>query len=103
MIGYLGPEGSFTHQALSVLIVKKGFSEKEIISFQNITQVIEAVSSGKLKYGLVPVENSIEGAVGETLDQLIKTSQKVTINHEIIIPIEHCLITKTKKLTEIKK
>lgn len=102
MIGYLGPEGSFTHQALSSYFerVKK---KDEIVSFQTISQVIDAVNSGKVHRGIVPVENSIEGSVGETLDALIRASQKVTINYEVIIPIEHCLITKIKNLNDVKK
>ena len=102
MIGYLGPEGSFTHQALSYFLNKTNRTEN-ISSFQTISQVIDSVSSGKIQSGVVPVENSIEGSVGETLDQLIRTSQKVTINYEVIIPIEHCLITKTKNLNDVKK
>lgn len=101
MIGYLGPEGSFTHLAFIE------YSKKNTVlksgPFQTIAQVIEAVNSGKIEKGIVPIENSIEGSVGETLDQLIRTSQKVTINAEIIIPIEHCLITKKKNLNEVKK
>ena len=102
MIGYLGPEGSFTHQALSKFLSKINKRE-DISSFQTISQVIDSINSGKIQSGIVPIENSIEGSVGETLDQLIRASQKVTINHEVIIPIEHCLITKTKQLTEVKK
>ena len=103
MIGYLGPEGSFTHQALSVYLSKLGKQKSQIVSFQTISQVVDAINSGKIISGVVPVENSIEGSIGETLDQLIRTSQKVTINHEIIIPIEHCLITRVKKINEVKK
>lgn len=103
MIGYLGPEGSFTHQALIeyLTLIKK--KDEEITSFQTITQIVDAVNSGRLKSGITPIENSIEGGVGEILDQLIRTSQKVTINHEVIIPIEHCLITRKKNLQEVKK
>ena len=102
MIGYLGPEGSFTHQALSQFLNKLNKKEN-IFSFQTISQVIDSISSGKIQSGIVPIENSIEGSVGETLDQLIRTSQKVTINYEVIISIEHCLITKTKNLNDVKK
>ena len=102
MIGYLGPEGSFTHQALSSFFAKVKKKE-EIISFQTISQVIDSVNSAKVQRGIVPVENSIEGAVGETLDALIRASQKVTINYEVIISIEHCLITRTKNLNDVKK
>ena len=83
MIGYLGPEGSFTHQALSVYISK--LKQKDsILPFQTISQIIDSVSMGKVSSGIVPMENSIQGSVWETLDQLIKTSQKVTINSEVI-------------------
>ncbi len=102
MIGYLGPEGSFTHQALSQFLNKTNKKEN-ICSFQTISQIIDSINSGKVQSGIVPIENSIEGSVGETLDQLIRASQKVTINYEVIIPIEHCLITRTKNLNEIKK
>ena len=102
MIGYLGPEGSFTHQALLEYLSK--LKKKETIEpFQTINQIIDSVSSGKIKSGIVPIENSIQGSVWETLDQLIKTSQTVTINYEIVIPIHHCLITRSKNLADIKK
>ncbi len=103
MIGYLGPEGSFTHQALNAYVDKHDIKNVQISSYQTISQVIDSINSGKIESGIVPIENSIEGSVGETLDQLIRASQKVTINAEVIIPIEHCLITKNKRLTEIKK
>lgn len=102
MIGYLGPEGSFTHQACNQYLFKTG-KKSDITSFPTITQIVDAVNSGKIEMGICPIENSIEGGVGEILDQLIKTSQKVIINYEIVIPIEHCLITKNKTLKEIKK
>lgn len=102
MIGYLGPEGSFTHQALNTYR-SKVHSSDDILSFQTITQIIDSINSGKIQSGIVPIENSIEGGIGEVLDQLVKSSQKVTINHEVIIPIEHCLITKSRNLSEIKK
>lgn len=102
MIGYLGPEGSFTHQALFVYCTYKTKYSSKIISFKTISQIIENVSNGKIESGFIPMENSLEGSVGETLDGLLKTSQKVTINHEVIISIEHCLLTKAKKLSDIK-
>ena len=102
MIGYLGPEGSFTHQALSQFLSRTNKKE-EILSFQTISQVIDSIGSGKVKSGIVPIENSIEGSVGETLDALIRASQKITINQEVIIPIEHCLITRIKNLNDVKK
>ena len=102
MIGYLGPEGSFTHQALLTYLEKKK-GNNDIVPLQTISQIIDSVSNGQIQGGIIPIENSIQGSVWETLDQLIKTSQTVTINHEVVIPIEHCLITKAKNLQEVKK
>ncbi len=102
MIGYLGPEGSFTQLALLEYLKKYNLTSN-IKPLQTITHIIEELNSHKINSGLVPIENSIEGSVGETLDQLMKSSQQVTINSEIIIPIEHCLITRSKDLNNIKK
>lgn len=101
MIGYLGPEGTFTHEALNLYLKKEGTDE--IKSLVTITDCIEEVSSGKVDKCIVPIENSIEGSVRETLDCLIQSDEKYTINSEVIIPIEHCLITKAKSKKEIKK
>lgn len=105
MIGYLGPEGSFTHLAFFEYLKKYSDYSRpfESKSFQTISQIVDEVNSGKIIKGIIPIENSIEGSVGETLDALIRSSQKITINHEIVIPIEHCLISKEKDLKSIKK
>ena len=108
MIGYLGPDGSFTHQALKSFLENPKNSGKTygfpiFVPLLTISQVIDSVSAGKIQAGIVPFENSIEGSVNEAFDELIKSSQKVNINYEIVIPIEHCLITQGKNLAEIKK
>ena len=64
-IAYLGPKGSFSHH-----VVQTAFSHEELQAFANITDVIKAYEQGLVDYSVVPVENSIEGSVHETLDYL---------------------------------
>ena len=64
-IAYLGPKGSFSHH-----VVQTAFPHEELEPFSNITDVIKAYEQGLVDYSVVPVENSIEGSVHETLDYL---------------------------------
>ncbi len=66
MLGYLGPAGTFSHQA--ALDWSRG--EGEIIEFKTINSAVRAVDEGKIDRAIVPIENSIEGAVNVTLDML---------------------------------
>ena len=68
-VAYLGPEGSFTHQAAES---RFGAMSEYLPSF-SIASVFKAVEAGRAKYGVVPIENSIDGVVGETLDLLGKS------------------------------
>lgn len=84
-IAYLGPEGTFTQ-----LAVEKHFGESvSTISQNSITDVFRLVETGEVHYGVVPVENSTEGMVNITLDNLINS--KVQICGEIILPIHYYL------------
>ncbi len=64
-IAYLGPKGSFSHH-----VVQTAFPKEELHAFANITDVIKAYEQGLVDYSVVPVENSIEGSVHESLDYL---------------------------------
>lgn len=88
MLGYLGPEGTFSHTAAK-LFADGGETEK----FNTITSLIMAVDSGELERGLVPVENSIEGGVSATLDTLFFDAE-VYITAEFIMRIEENLLVK---------
>jgi prephenate dehydratase len=100
-IAYLGPEGTFSEEALIKYIDKD--SNIEMIPIATISEVIKSVDRGKVECGLVPIENSIEGAVNITQDILMFESEAKIIG-EIIIPIEHYLIGKKgTKIKEIKK
>ncbi len=57
-VGYLGPSGSFTHNA-----ALKAFPEAELVSLGTITEVIKSYEEGRVDYAIIPVENSIEGLI----------------------------------------
>lgn len=85
-IGYLGPNGSFTHNvALAV------FPQEELIAFDSITNVIQNKENDFVDYAIVPVENAIEGSVHESIDYLFHQSNLEAI-YEIIQPIKQCLL-----------
>lgn len=84
IVAYFGPAGTFTEEAASIL-------NGELIAFDSIIEVLEAVKTGKAQKGVVPIENSIEGPVGVTLD-LLAQDYDLKIEKEIILPISHNLM-----------
>ena len=87
-VAYFGPAGTFTEEAALSYDATAQF-----IPFPTIPAVAAAVSTGMADEGVVPIENSIEGSVNDTLDLLIHESQTL-IRQEIILPIEQCLLVK---------
>jgi prephenate dehydratase len=83
-IGFFGPAGTFTEKAAFLL-------QGETVAFDTITEVFDAVESGKVDVGVVPIENSIEGSVGLTLDLLVH-QYSLKIKREIVLPISHHLL-----------
>ena len=102
-IVYLGPEGSYTEIAAEKIAHLQGLEKFNPIIKSSIIKVIETVDSDNGFIAVVPIENSIEGIVRETLDNLITATSRVTISKEVIIPISHCLISKSKELSSVKK
>lgn len=90
--GYFGPEGTFTHEAL--LRAADGVRDLELVPLPSIHDVVIAVRDGELERGLVPIENSIEGAVNATLDTLAVEAHEVAILGELVYPITQCLIAR---------
>ncbi len=88
-ISYLGPAGTFTEQA-AVLFAGEN-ARADFIPFPSITASAEAVAHREVDVAVVPFENSLAGAVGETHDLIIHQLNLLIVN-ELIIPIEHCLI-----------
>jgi prephenate dehydratase len=91
--GYLGPEGTFTHEAL---IDAADGTELELISFPTIYDTVMAVHDGAVERALVPIENSLEGSVNATLDALAMETEDVGILGEVVHPIRHCLIARAE-------
>lgn len=89
-IAYLGPPGTFTEQAAS-LCVPAG-RRAELAPYPSITASAEAAATGRADFAVLPFENSLAGAVGETHDLIIHQIDSLAICNEIVIPIEHCLI-----------
>lgn len=87
-VAYLGPTGTFTEAA--ALLYNP---DAELLAFPSISAVASAVDSGITDEGIVPIENSLEGSVTDTLDLLIHESN-LSICHEMVIPIEHCILVK---------
>jgi prephenate dehydratase len=79
----LGPEGTYSHRAASAVADDVAFRE-------SVAGIVEAVASGKFPRGVVPIENSIEGSVTETLDAL--AGHEVAVVREIVTPIRHGLL-----------
>jgi len=91
VIAYLGPKATFTHQAARS---KFGGSVKYADS-ETISDVFAAVEKKSADYGVVPIENSTDGAVTHTLDQFVDTSLKICA--EIYLPISHSLLSSSPK------
>jgi chorismate mutase/prephenate dehydratase len=87
IVAYLGPEGTFAH-----LAAVKRFGKKVVYNpYDSIREVFDAVERGVANYGVVPVENSIEGVVNYTLDMFFESNLKIC--SEIIMDIHHDLLT----------
>jgi prephenate dehydratase len=100
-VGYLGPEGTFTHEA--ALAGAGGATGAEMIAQATIYDVVMAVATGAVDRAVVPIENSIEGSVSATLDTLAIDADQVHIVGEHIHRIEQCLIARDRlALSEVE-
>ena len=96
-IAYLGPEGTFTHQAAE----SRFGAMSDYLSLGSIHSVFRTLEAGRAKFGVVPIENSKDGIVGETLDLLAKSPVKIVA--ELYMPIHASFATKATKLEDITK
>ncbi|MGA2526442.1 MAG: prephenate dehydratase [Smithellaceae bacterium] len=96
-IAFFGAEASFTH-----LAARLHFGDSSRYFPQpRIDRVFDEVEKGSIDWGVVPVENSLEGSVNITLDRLITTA--LNIRAEVFLRISQCLISSAKSMTDIKK
>jgi prephenate dehydratase len=89
-VGFFGPFGTFTQQALHTLT---DLADSEHVPFRTVPDVLDAVDTGEVDFGLVPIENSIEGMVNFTQDALA-FDHDLLIVREVVIDIEHCLLAR---------
>lgn len=96
-VAFLGPEGSFTHQAAE----SRFGAMSEYMTLPTIKAVFEAVDTERAKYGVIPIENNQEGIVYETVDLLKETN--VNIAAELKIPVHFALATEADNPSHIKR
>lgn len=96
VIAFLGPEATNTHQAA----LKKFGASVDYRPMQALADVFAAVEKGEADYGVVPVENSTEGSVRDSLDLFVETPLKIVA--EVQLSIDHALISRSP-LAQIKK
>ncbi|MDZ4163632.1 MAG: prephenate dehydratase, partial [Smithellaceae bacterium] len=97
VVACLGPEASFTH-----LAAERHFGSTTSFACQGaISGVFHEVQKGNARIGVVPMENSLEGSVNLTLDCLIDTP--LYIQSEILMRINHCLLSSAESLTELEQ
>jgi prephenate dehydratase len=89
-VGFLGPLGTFTEQALKS---QPDLATAEHVLYRTMPDVLDAVDSGDIDLGFVAIENSIEGTVNLTQDELA-FSHDLLIQREVVLDIEHCLLAK---------
>lgn len=101
---FLGPEGTYAHSAMQKFVKNLDIKAKNIIPVFPITAVFKAIEKDKSAIAVLPIENSIEGIVRETIDNLVKLEDKnFKIVAETVIPINHCLMSKSTDKADIKE
>ena len=89
-IGFFGPAGTFTEQAL---LTQSDLATATTVAYRTVPDVLDAVESGEVDLGFVPIENSIEGTVNFTQDALV-FDHELLIQREVVLDIEHCVLAK---------
>lgn len=102
-IAYLGPKGSFTEAAAYKIYVDQHVEDAEFDIQPSILDVIKSVDENPGLIGVVPIENSVEGIVRETIDNLLTTKNDVYITGETILSVSHSLISKSDSLSTVNK
>ena len=96
-VAYLGPEGTISQEAA----LKHFGGLAATLPCTSIDEVFQQVETGAVGYGVVPVENSTEGAIGRVLDLLLTTPAKIC--GEVMLPVRQCLMSKARNRSDILK
>lgn len=95
-IAYLGPEGSYTHESA----INKFGLNNNYYSVNSIRNIFFEVEKGRARYGVVPIENSSNGIVGDTINSL--NHYNLNIVGETILDIHHTLVSNSRNIKDIK-
>jgi prephenate dehydratase len=95
-IAFLGPEGTFSEEALMAALDAPERAALEPLPLPTIYDCVTAVEDGRAERALVPIESSVEGSVNATLDALVFETDAVRIVGEVVHPVRHCLIARTR-------
>jgi chorismate mutase/prephenate dehydratase len=96
-VAYLGPVGTFSEQA----VYQQFGHAVEGLPCASIDEVFRAAEAGTADFGVVPVENSTEGAINRTLDLLLQTP--LTVSGEVSLPVHHSLMTASGTMTGVER
>jgi chorismate mutase/prephenate dehydratase len=96
-VAFLGPLGTYSEEAAS----KQFGGLSHPVQCASIDEVFQMIESGTADYGVVPVENSTEGAIGRTLDLLLATGTQIC--GEVTLPVHHNLLGKVSDLASVRK
>lgn len=96
-VASLGPRGTFSEEA----VVKHFGAQAPVVLCNSIDEVFRSVETGNVGYGMVPMENSTEGAVGRTLDLLLSSPLKIC--GEVLLPVHQNLLSKGSDIPAIKR
>lgn len=88
----LGPKGTYSYRAASAV-------SDDIVFRESVTDIVSAVATGEFPRGVIPIENSIEGSVTESLDAL--TDHDIAVVREIVTPIRHALLAQSEEFATI--
>ena len=91
-VGFLGPAGTFTEEALRAS--SPAVTAIEEVPYGSEFETVMAVQAGAVDRGVVPIENSLEGSVTATLDTLASEADRVRIVAEVVRAVRHCLVAR---------
>ena len=97
-VGYLGPKGTFTHQAALEFFAKAG---TQFIPYNSMPEIFDSIDKGFLEFGIVPFENSLQGTVRETLDLLIENDLYIYGEIDVRV-IQNLISLKNAQLSDIQ-
>lgn len=87
--GFFGPEATFTHQALLTLTR----ADDDLVPYATVAAALDGVRNGEVTHALVPIENSVEGGVTATLDNL-SAGKPLMITREVLLPVQFTLFAR---------